>query len=130
MDRSIFFKGILEALRDNLLKKTEPGFTEYQAFNRIASERLGFEELDEENFVDAGGDRGLDFWFVSDSGFEIFQVKNHRLGPSGEIQTELFDNEGVKDLPRIKALLMDETASTSDKTKVRRFKQEWDSAIA
>jgi len=130
MDRSIFFKAILEALRDNLLEKTETGFTEYQAFNRIAAEWLGFEELDEENFVDAGGDRGVDFWFASDSGFEIFQVKSHRLGASGEIQTELFDNEGVKDLPRIKALLMDETASKSDNTKVRRFKQEWDSAIA
>ena len=83
MDRLIFYQAILEALRDNLLEKTEPGLTEYQAFNRIAGEWLGFEELDEENFVEAGGDRGLNFLSASDFGFEIFQVKSHRLGPSG-----------------------------------------------
>ena len=47
-----------------------------KTFGRLAAEWLDY-DLPESNIVDGAGDKGIDFWFQSDSGFDVFQVKTH-----------------------------------------------------
>ncbi len=102
----------------------------HQAFVRVAALWLGFDELEESRFVDGSGDRGIDFWYVSDEGFEIYQVKSHDLGNLGELQLLRFNSEGVQDLQRATSFLLDERASSSLNSRLNSFRQQWEYAFA
>jgi len=121
---------LLDILKGSVQEKLETLLLEHQAFVRVAAEWLGYGQLDEEeHFVDGGGDRGVDFWYATDTGFEIFQVKSHRLGPFGEILTKRFGSQGVQDLQRILTFLTHESAAAVDNKKLQRFRQQWEYAI-
>ena len=73
---------------------------------RVIARRFGY-DIDEIEFVDGAGDRGIDFWHNSDNGLYIYQVKTHRLTDRGFIDPKIkFDNEGVVDLMRAEKFLM------------------------
>jgi AIPR protein len=102
-----------------------PGF----AFNRVAAEWLGY-DLDEANFVDGAGDRGIDFWFESDSGFDIFQCKSHDLLPNLELDSGRFDSEGVSDLDRAKLFLLTDSEIDTQNEKLMNFRHSWEHAVS
>ena len=112
------------------IQNSELVTSEHQAFVRLAANWLGYENLDEDkHFLDGAGDRGIDFWYATNSGFEIFQVKSHVTGSAGEIQITRFGSEGVQDLQRIVNFLTDESATASNK-KLKMFRQDqWEHAI-
>jgi hypothetical protein len=99
------------------------------AFNRVAAEWLGY-ELPENNFVDGAGDRGIDFWFESDSGFDIFQCKSHELSETGDIVFDPFDNEGVLDLGRAKLFLETDGAPEIQNEALKTFRHAWEHAVS
>ena len=71
-----------------------------QAAQYIIAQRLGY-DLDDVEFVDGSGDRGIDFWYASSGGIYVYQVKTHELNESGHIDEIIpFDNSGVQDLVR------------------------------
>jgi len=129
MDQSIHLKNLLDVLKISIQEKLEIVNTEDQAFVRLAAEWLGYEDLEDDHFVDGAGDRGVDFWYESDPGFDIMQVKSHQLGNSGEIQTESFDKTGVLDLGRVKTYMLDDKVVDEKNKNLQHFRHQWESAI-
>ena len=122
---------LIGLLQNEIQERLESVSTDYQAFVRIAAEWLGYTELDEErNFVDRGGDRGIDFWHASDSDFNIFQVKSHKLDSTRKISTGLFDSEGVSDLQRAVTFLTNEAEKSSRYRRMNELRKHWESIIA
>ena len=122
---------LLDTLSGSVQEKLDAFAEEDQSFVRVAAEWLGYDQLaEEEHFVDGAGDRGVDFWYASDTGFDVFQVKSHRLGPLGKVRTEHFDAEGVRDLQRILTFLTDENADALGFRKLQRFRDHWEHAIS
>jgi hypothetical protein len=105
----------------------ERGISAFNAAARVAAEWLGY-DLEEDNFIDQK-DRGMDFWFQSETGFDIFQTKSHELLPNGDIETSAFDDEGVKDLTRAKQFLLAQSKTVKGNEKLERFLHNWDHAI-
>ncbi len=99
-----------------------------QAFNRIAADWLGY-DTNSVAFVDGSGDRGIDFWFQSDSGFDIFQAKSHDLTEDGEIDLAPFNGEGIRDLERIKTFLIGGSTDVRN-PKLKQFRHSWDHAVS
>jgi hypothetical protein len=99
------------------------------AFNRVAADWLGY-ELGDNNFVDGAGDRGIDFWFESDSGFDLFQCKSHEVTDGGDIDLAPFDNEGVLDLGRIKLFLETEGPVETQNEALKNFRHAWEHAVS
>ena len=123
----------MENLKTELAKHVLGEANEYelthdQAFNRVVSKWLGY-DLNSENIVDGSGDRGIDFWYTSDSNFYIFQVKSHDLTETGSLNCTRFDKEGVLDLHRIKTYLLDEEGIPEHNNKLKSFKDKWSYAI-
>jgi hypothetical protein len=78
-------RNLLHVLTLELKEKSENyGIPLDKAFNRLAAEWMGY-QLEDNLFVDGAHDKGIDFWFQSDLGFDIFQAKTHVLGPDGEL---------------------------------------------
>ena len=98
-------------------------------FNRVAAGWLGY-DLDDSNFVDGAGDRGIDFWFESDSGFDIFQCKSHELTESGDVDLSSFDNDGVLDLGRVKLFLESDNPIESQNEALKKFRHAWEHAVS
>ena len=123
----------LETLKDDVTKKLQAVPNEDQAFVRIAASWLGYDELeddDDERFVDGSGDKGIDFWYESEPGFDIIQVKSHELSKSGNILTDNFDKTGVNDLQRaVNYLLDDKQVINKENKRLHFFRQQWESAI-
>lgn len=121
---------LIEILRNDLLARAENVAADHQAFVRLAAEWLGYFDLDEErHFVDGAGDRGIDFWYASDSAFELFQIKSHELTELGEIQTHPFDSQGVQDLQRAVNFLTDENPAGITNPKLKELRRSWDYII-
>ncbi|WP_066640188.1 AIPR family protein [Desulfolucanica intricata] len=99
------------------------------AYTRIAAKWLGY-ELDDEYFVDGSGDRGLDFWFPTSSGFDLFQVKSIESTEPIEISQANFNKTGVMDLIRIKTYLTDEEGIPEHNERLRGFKERWNHVIS
>jgi AIPR protein len=98
-----------------------------KAFNRVAARWLGY-NLDTEHFVDGAGDNGLDFWFQTDMGFDLFQAKTHEWNESGELDWAVFDGEGVSDLSRLKNFLLSDAPEVR-KESLKAFWHRWEHAI-
>jgi hypothetical protein len=122
-------ENLLEALRRAVQEKLETVSEEHQAFVRVAADWLGYDDLEEDDFVDGSRDRGVDFWYATDPGFEIFQIKSHELGPLGGVQTEAFGSDGVQDLQRILPFLTDENGGPVHSKRLERFRQRWEYSI-
>jgi len=121
---------LIDTLQNDIARHLELVSADHQAFVRLAAEWLGYSELEEEkHFVDGSGDRGVDFWYSSASGFEVFQVKSHERGVSGRVQTERFDSQGVQDLQRIVSLLTHEKPEVGGSRKLANFRKQWEYAI-
>ena len=76
---SIFYDNLKNEYIKNILSLSDDsGLVFDQSLVRITAEWMGY-NLDEDNFVDGAGDRGVDFWYASDTCFDIFQVKCHEL---------------------------------------------------
>jgi len=121
-------QNLIDILRTRVQEVTETVSTEYQAFVRLAGEWLGY-DLEEEHYVDGAEDRGVDFWYASDTGLEVFQVKSHEMTSTGILQLSPFGSAGVLDLQRIALFLKDEHAEVGDNTKLKYFRQQWEYAI-
>jgi hypothetical protein len=98
-----------------------------KAFDRLAAEWLGY-ELPEQQFIDGSSDKGIDFWFQSDSGFDIYQAKSHELLADGELDTSPFDKEGVTDLQRAKNFLLSDAPKTKNEG-LKQLRHHWQHAI-
>src|SRR5688572_17802698 len=104
-----FVQNHLTNLAQNILEASAKNNVEIPyAAALVIAEKLGYELDDLGEFVDGKGDRGVDFWYISDSGLYIYQVKTHHLidGEFLDVET-LFDNTGVTDLIRAKTFLFD-----------------------
>ena len=87
----------------------------YFAAHRVIAEKLGY-DLEEVEIVDGAGDRGIDFWYGSDNGIYIYQVKTHNFIDQRYINAEdTFDNSGVTDLIRAKNFLFGNGNNIPDK---------------
>lgn len=128
MSRNPHFANSLSALESAArLKSDELGLPLSTVFTRVVAEWLGY-DLEAISFLDSK-DRGIDFWFETDSGFDIFQVKTHDH-PDGKIDLgKPFDNEGVLDLHRVeKYLLAPSPREPTDA--LRGFRHKWEHAIS
>ncbi len=123
--RANLLGALASAIRD---ESEQSGLLFEQAFSRIAAEWLGY-ALEEQAFIDTAGDRGIDFWFQSDAGFDIFQVKSHDPNDDGSLNTSAFDNEGVKDLNRASTLLLSGIGEVRN-SGLKNFKHHWEHAIS
>lgn len=129
MKPAMHLNNILETLTVDVHKKLGEGITTpHQAFIKVAAEWLGYDDLDDDNFVCGMGDRGNDFFNITETGFDIFQVKSHQLTSTGEIHGGLFDSEGVNDLNRVVSLLLNGETKLDNK-KLQKFMQSWLSTI-
>ena len=82
------------------------GLPSHQASQQVIAQRLGY-DLDEIEFVDGSGDRGIDFWYTSGGGVYLYQVKTHDLAQDGDINViEPFDGMGVADLSKAYNLIV------------------------
>jgi len=133
MQKNQLYSNFLETLRNDINKKFDILQNEDQAFVRIAAQWLGYAEIEEDEddrFVDGAGDRGIDFWYESEPGFDIVQVKSHKLAKNGDINTDNYDKTGVIDLQRIVSYLLDEKEiPVKVNKKLHYFRQQWESAI-
>lgn len=100
-----------------------------QAFNRVVSRWLGY-SIDDEQIVDGAGDRGIDFWYAADTGFDVFQVKTHNLIDDIRLNSEPFDKEGVLDLHRIKTFLLDEKGIDRHNKRLKVFGERWNHLVS
>jgi hypothetical protein len=116
-------------MKNELLQILETETQEHIAFVRLSAKWLGYIDLEDDQFTDGADERGIDFWYESDSGFEMFQVKSHKLGPMNEIDIRPFDKDGVMDLVRIKNFMSDPSTPPTTNTKINLFRQQWESAI-
>ena len=121
------FEGVLSELLRTRPK--EEGISAPQALNRIAAEWIGY-DLDEDSFPDGARDRGVDFWFPHSAGFDIFQAKMHELLEDGSINRGRFDASGVRDLARIRELLLQDAGSDVGNEKLQKLKSKWDFEIS
>jgi hypothetical protein len=99
----------------------------FKSITRVASEWLGY-DIPEERFIDSAGDRGIDFWHLGDAEFDIFQVKTHQI-IGGMFGKGYFDNDGVNDLLRARAYLLEPASPPSSNEKLRDFRSYWDYEI-
>lgn len=118
-----------QLLKDVLSVMEEKEIKSEEAFIWTVSRWLGYEPQPE-YIVDGTGDRGLDFWYPSESGFDIFQLKTHLINEDSSINTSPFDKEGVMDLYRIKSYLIDEHGIPEHNARLKDFKERWNHLIA
>lgn len=84
------------------------------AAERIIALKFGY-DLDEVQFVDGAGDRGIDFWYASNGGLYVYQVKTHYQTEYGQLNINTpFDSKGVSDLMRAKNFLLGNTVVDED----------------
>ena len=100
------------------------GLAPDKTFSRVAA--LGY-DLPDFQFIDGAGDKGIDFWFQSDTGFDIFQAKTHEL-QGGTLDLSVFDDEGIKDLQRAKNFLLAEVTSIRNEG-LKQLRHRWEHAI-
>lgn len=96
---------------------------ESNSFVRVSAKWLGY-ELDDDQFIDGQGDKGLDFWFSSNDVFDLFQVKSHEQ-VQNELILEPFGRDGVGDIKRILELLKMETPPETASRKLVDFFKVW-----
>jgi hypothetical protein len=117
-----------QLLANQILEVSENTIDEASAFVRVAADWLGY-QLEDDFFVDGAGDKGVDFWFHSDDGFDFFQVKSHQIKENSLDLTPM-GNSGVNDLRRILEFLKsDEIPQTANK-KVQDLIKTWKMALA
>lgn len=124
MPTGIHRSNLIRALEANLLVKVNEVSSQSLAFTHLAAESLGY-DLPEQNITDGVRDRGIDFWFSSESGFEFFQVKSHELSDRGRIVLRQFDNRGVADLRRVVDFLKEDSGLSEASKKIRQLSKEW-----
>jgi hypothetical protein len=108
-------KNLVHALSLELKERCDNnGMLVDRAFNRVAAEWMGY-QLEDDHFVDGAHDKGIDFWFQSDLGFDVFQAKTHNLDAEGNLCLDQFDKSGVTDLQRAKNFLLNPPAEIKTK---------------
>ena len=128
-DMSLFFDNFKsEFIKDVMVYSQQEQKTYEASFLHISAKWLGY-DIPEDDFIDGAGDRGIDFWYASENSIELFQVKSHELDENYNIQNKKYDNDGVKDLRRIKAFLLDEEIPSSLKIELRKIKERWNYII-
>lgn len=111
-------------------REQEEQGTPRQAINRVSARWLGYAfENDSDHFVDGGGDRGIDFWFRSDAGFDIFQTKHHEL-PAFGLDLSSFGADVIGDLRRVKELLMGAEAPSNANKRLAILQDHFENAIS
>ena len=121
-------RNYLEMLRNDLSVLINEDNSEEDAFTRLAAQWLGYDDLDDEQFI-FYRDRGIDFYVASPRLFEVFQVKSHRLTSLGDIDISTFDKEGVGDIRRACELMANPSAPTKTSEKVTAFLDKWRVAL-
>lgn len=104
----------IESLHSDILQKMEnDGLTFAAASVRVLLEWLGYENSDV-TFLD-GRDRGVDAWFATEAGIDIFQVKTHELDKNQLLDLSPFDSDGIKDLERAMSFILYEEVADIDR---------------
>lgn len=94
------------------------------AYARVSIDWLGYEN-DEEFFIDGAEDRGLDYWFPTNDGFDIFQIKSIDSLDNDKVTNKNFDKDCLHDIHRIYNFLVDSEGITGKNTKLKLFKERW-----
>jgi hypothetical protein len=127
MSLSPHHKNFLHALSSELKERCDSQGTALdKAFSHLAAEWLGY-QLEDQQFVDGAHDKGIDFWFQSDLGFDLFQAKSHQW-TDGELLLDSFDKTGVTDLQRARAFLLNPSVDIKNE-ELRFFRHRWEHAI-
>lgn len=124
--RSNLQAGLLQQIEAQM---EEAACTLPDAFNRVAAATLGY-PTEDENIVDGAEDCGIDFWYESDSGFDIFQAKCHELTSGRLLDDKPFDADGVRDLSRVLTLLRAPRPRKCINEKVRHFVRAWEHELS
>jgi len=125
----VHFNNLIDHLEVQLHSKIEETENESKAFTSLAADWLGY-DLPEENITDGKDDKGIDFWFSTDSGFELYQVKSHKLTESGKLKLDKFNNEGINDLRRAAEFFLEASPKAPANQKITQLRKVWDMAIA
>lgn len=109
VEKAQFFQTYLDNLAAEIRECSEKyDMPSSYSAERVIARRLGYENEDVK-FVDGSGDHGIDFWFASEGGLYIYQVKTHELTEDGKINYRVpFGSDGVFDLMRVKNYLLNE----------------------
>lgn len=122
-------KNLLAVLRNAVFEYLESETVEHQAFVRVAADWLGYDGLEEDNYIDGKEDRGIDVWYETVSGFDLLQIKSHVIENENTLSLYPFDNSGVLDLQRIISYLTDPETTLEGSSKLLNFRKQWESAI-
>lgn len=100
-------QNVIDTLTETIRQRaTDEGLSFAAASSRVLLEWLGYDGT-EISFLDSR-DRGVDAWFATESGIDIFQIKTHELNRDDVLDLSPFDGQGVRDLERAKNLLLTE----------------------
>jgi hypothetical protein len=121
-------KNLLELFKIDFLEKIEDGKEEHDAFARVATQWLGYSDIEADQFL-LYKDRGIDFYIASPSLFEVFQVKTHKTKASGDFDLSSFDKEGVNDLDRAHNLILGSQSAKPDSPQLQFFLEKWHVAL-
>lgn len=115
----------IDILASEILDKSdEHGLTIYNAAARVVLEWLGY-DLETVTFIDSK-DRGIDAWYATEKGIELFQVKTHNLSQNGFLELSTpFDATGVLDLGRGRDFLMYEEISNVSSKGLQQLLHAW-----
>ena len=95
-----------------------------QSYSKVAIDWLGYENSDE-FFIDGAEDRGLDYWFPTDDGFDIFQVKSVDSLNINDVLSKKFDKDCLHDIHRIFNFLLDDEGIAIKNSKLKNFNERW-----
>lgn len=122
--RQTFIYNLTEGIRQ---RASDESLSFHAAAAHVLLQWLGY-ELEDVSFVD-DGERGIDAWSATESGIDIFQIRIHELGASGDLDLSTFDGQGVHDLERAKNFLLHERDTNVQDKKLKQLIHQWDSSI-
>lgn len=128
-------QNVTRLLRDDLESvSNDQDLTVDKAFIEVVLDYLGFsEERDYRNDhrSDGAGDRGIDFWDITDKGIHVFQFKATTDLKWVEDESQRCGSGSLADLPRIQTLLTSpETSLEKANEKVKEFIRRYKVALS
>jgi hypothetical protein len=118
----------IDIIKNKIIENAEEHKLTYpNAAVRVCLKWLGY-QLEDINFID-NKDSGIDAWYLTEGGINIFQIKTHELTSEGLINLARFDNSGVNDLTRAKNLLCSYNIKSNISNQIKSLLNQWSSLL-
>jgi len=91
---------------------------------RVLLDWIGY-DIEDVHFLD-NKDSGIDAYYLTETGIDIYQVKTHDLKESGELNLDGFNNSGINDLRRAKNLLCVHKKRSKISKQIKKLLSQWD----